>query len=48
LDRDRVGDGVNEKREFDQEAVASGLHDPVFVFGSLGIDQFAPMRLQPR
>jgi hypothetical protein len=29
-------------------AVASGLDDPLTMLGGLGVDQFAPMRLQPR
>ena len=45
LHRDRAGDGLDDAREFDQDAVAGRLDDAALVLGDLGIDQFAPQRL---
>jgi len=47
LHRDRTGDGLDDARKFDQQAVASGLDDAALVLGNLGIDEFAAVRLEP-
>ena len=38
---------LDRAREFDQQAVTGGLDDAPTMLGDLGINQFAPMRLQP-
>jgi len=47
LDRQRAGDGLDDTREFDQEAVAGGLDDAAFVLGDLGVDQLAAVGAEP-
>jgi hypothetical protein len=48
LDGDGAGDGLNDAREFDQDAVAGGLDDAALVFGYLRVDQLASMGSEPR
>ena len=48
LHRDRAGDGFDNAREFDQDAVAGGLDDAALVLGDIGIDQLAAQRLEAR
>src|SRR6516165_4070451 len=43
---DGAAHGINHPRELDQHPVAGGLDHPAVMFGDLGIDQFAAMRLQ--
>jgi hypothetical protein len=45
---DRAAHRVDDARELDQHAVAGGLDDAPAMLGDLGINQFAPVRLQPR
>src|SRR5712671_7462031 len=47
LHSDRATYRVDDARKLDQHAVARGLDDASAMLGDLGIDQFAPMRLQP-
>jgi len=48
LHRDRAAHRIDDAGEFHQHAVAGDLDDAALVLSDLGIDQFAPMRLQPR
>src|SRR4051794_37465393 len=47
LDRDSTGDGLNDARELDQEAIAGRLDDAALVFTDFGVDQFAAMGSEP-
>ena len=47
LHRDRAGDGLNDTRKFDQDAVAGRFDDAAFVLGDFRIDEFAAMRSEP-
>ena len=48
LHGDRTGDGLNDARELDQDAVAGRLDDAALVVGDLRIDEFTTMRPEPR
>jgi hypothetical protein len=47
LHRNRTGDGLNDARELDQDAIAGGLDDAAPVFCNIRIDQFAAVTLKP-
>src|SRR5215469_3408189 len=47
LDGDRTGDGLNDAREFDEDAITGCLDDAALVFGNLGVDEFAAMGSEP-
>ena len=48
LDLASAAHRLNGARELDQQAVAGGFNDAAAMLGDLGINQFAPMCLQPR
>ena len=47
LEGDRTGDGLNDAREFDEDAITGCLDDAALVFGNLGVDEFAAMGSEP-
>src|SRR5262249_44141855 len=47
LDGDRTGDGLNDARELDEDAITGCLDDAALVFGNLGVDEFAAMCSEP-
>jgi len=47
LDFDGAAHRVDDTGEFDQQAVAGGLDNAPAMLGDLGIDELAPVRLQP-
>ena len=46
LHLDRAAHRIDDAGELDQQAVAGGLDDAAAMLGDLGVDQFAPKRLQ--
>src|ERR1700674_926088 len=48
LDFGCTSQGIDHAGELDQQAIASGLDDAPAVFADFWVNQFAPMRLQPR
>ena len=47
LHSDRTGDGLNDTRKFDQDAVAGRFDDAAFVLDDLRINEFPAMRSEP-
>jgi hypothetical protein len=48
LNLSSAAQGIDNAAELDQHAIASRLDDAPAMLGYFGVDQFAPMRLQPR
>jgi hypothetical protein len=48
LDGNSAGDGLDDAREFDQEAVSGRFDNAAFVLVDFWIDQFASMGAEPR
>src|SRR5712692_11583369 len=48
LHRNRTGDRLDHARVLDQEAVAGRFDDATLMLGDLGINEFTPMRPEPR
>ena len=47
LHSDRTGDGLNDTRKFDQDAVAGRFDDAAFVLDDFRINEFPAMRSEP-
>jgi hypothetical protein len=44
----RAAQSVDDTRELHQDSIAGRFEDPTSMLNDFGVDQFAPMRLQPR
>jgi hypothetical protein len=48
LHSERAGDRFDDARELDQKAIAGRFDDAPAMVADFGVDQFSPMRFQPR